>query len=160
MNIRLLAAAGLAAILGGTATATLAQPPAGPAPHGPGRGMRGGPARFGEFGLRGIELTDAQRDQIRAIRQSHQEATRAAHTKLRDAHRALGEATGAEAMDEAAIRARSADVATALADEAILSAKVRGEVLAVLTAEQQGKLKEQRAAREQRMLERRKQRQQ
>ena len=159
MNIRLLAAVGLAAILGGTAATILAQPLAGPAQHGPRSGMRGGPAGLGEFGLRGIELTDAQRDQIRAIRQSHQDATRAAHTKLRDAHRALGEATRAEAIDEAAIRARSADVATALADEAILSAKVRGEVLTVLTAEQQTKLKEQRAAREQRMLERRKQRQ-
>ena len=157
MNTRFLAAVGLAAILGGTATATLAQ---GAGPHGPGRGLRGGLARFDDFGLRGIELTDAQRDQIRAIRESHREATRAVHSKLRDAHRALAEAARADTIDEAAIRARSTEVATAMADEAILRAKVRNEVLAVLTAEQQAKLKEQREARQQRMQERQKRRQQ
>lgn len=160
MNKRLLAAVGLAAILGGTATATLAQAPAGPGPRGPGRGMRGGPGHFGDLGLRGVDLTDAQRDQIRGIMQSHQEATRAAHAKLRDAHRALAEATRAETIDEAAVRARSGDIATAMADEAILSAKIRGEVLAILTAEQQAQLKEQRETRQQRMQERQKERQQ
>ena len=150
MNKRLLAAVGLAAILGGTATATLAQPPAGPGPHGPGRGARGGPSRFGDLGLRGIDLTDAQRDQVRTIMQSHQEATEAARTKLRGAHRALAEATRAETIDEAAIRARSADVGTAMADEAILSAKIRGEVLAILTPEQQATLKERRTAAQER----------
>ena len=150
MNKRLLAAVGLAAILGGTATATLAQPPTGPGPHGAGRGARGGPARFGDLGLRGIDLTDAQRDQVRTIMQSHREATEAARTKLRGAHRALAEATRAETIDEAAIRARSADVGTAMADEALLSAKIRGEVLAILTPEQQATLKERRTAAQER----------
>jgi Spy/CpxP family protein refolding chaperone len=95
-------------------------------------------------------LTDAQRDQVRTIMQSHQEATEAARTKLRGAHRALAEATRAETIDEAAIRARSADVGTAMADEAILSAKIRGEVLAILTPEQQATLKERRTAAQER----------
>ena len=129
MNKRVLAAVGLAAILGGTTAVTLAQPPAGRRGR-PGRGPRGGAGRSAGFGLRGIDLTEAQRDQIRTITQSHQDATRAAHTKLREAHRALAEATQADTIDEAAIRARSADVATAMADEAILRGRIRAEVLA------------------------------
>jgi periplasmic protein CpxP/Spy len=159
MNTRLLAAVGLAAILGGTTAVTLAQPPAGPGPEGPGRGPRGGAGRLADFGLRGIDLTEAQRDQIRTIMQSHEDATRAAHTKLREAHRALAEATRAETIDEAAIRARSAEVATAMADEAILRSKVRAEVLAILTTEQQATLKERQPTMQQWRQERQKRRQ-
>ncbi len=148
MNKRLLAAVGLAAILGATTAVTLAQPPAGQGVERPGRGPRGGAGRAG-FGLHGIDLTEAQRDQIRTITQSHQDATRAAHTKLREAHRALAEATHADTIDEAAIRACSADVATAMADEAILRGKIRAEVLATLTAEQQATLKERQKRRQQ-----------
>jgi Spy/CpxP family protein refolding chaperone len=92
--------------------------------------------------------------------QSREDATREAHTKLRQAHRALAEATHAETIDEAAIRARSAEVATAMADEAILRSKVRAEVLAILTAEQQTTLRERQTTMHQRRQERQKRRQQ
>src|SRR5262245_13107191 len=154
MQIRLLAAAALAAFLGGTTAVTLAQTPGGP---GHARGPRGGMSRLGDLGLRGIELTDAQRDQVRAIMQSHQEASRAVHTKLREAHRALAEAARAETIDEAGIRARSADVAAAMADETILRARIRAEVAALLTPEQQATLKERAAAMEQRRQKRKEQ---
>ena len=160
MNKHLLAAVGLAAILGGTTAVTLAQPPAVQGVEKPGRGPRGGAGRSAGFGLRGIDLTEAQRDQIRTITQSHQDATRAAHTKLREAHRALAEATHADTIDEAAIRARSTDVATAMADEAILRGRIRAEVLATLTAEQQATLKERQTAMQQRRQERQKRQQQ
>ena len=58
------------------------------------------------------------------------------------AHRGFAEATRAETLDEAAIRAKSTAVANAMADEAILRANVRGEVVAILTAEQQEQLKQ------------------
>jgi len=154
MHTRFLAAAVVAAILGGTTAVTLAQPPGGP---GHGRGPRGGVGQRGDLGLRGIELTDAQRDQVQKILQSHQEARQAAHTKMREAHRGLAEATRAEVIDEAAIRARSADVATAMADEAILRAKIRAEVNGILTAEQQATLKERATQLEQRRQKRREQ---
>ncbi len=47
MNKRLLAAVGLAAILGGNAAVTLAQPPAGQGMERPGRGPARRPGRFG-----------------------------------------------------------------------------------------------------------------
>lgn len=146
---RVLIAAGIvAAVAGGAVALAQAPAPGGPGVHGPGRGGRGGPGA--DFGLRGVDLTDAQRDQVRAIRESHRSEFDAAHTKLRDAHRAFGEATGAATIDEAAIRAGSAEVAAAMADEAILRAKVRAEVFAILTPEQQQKASDVRSSLKQR----------
>ncbi|MGH9173758.1 MAG: Spy/CpxP family protein refolding chaperone, partial [Vicinamibacterales bacterium] len=125
--------------------------------HGAGRGPRGGGFRGpgAAMGLRGIDLTDAQRDQVRTITASHTTEFEQARTKLRDAHRALAEAAAAESIDEAAIRAKSGDVAAAMADEAILRARVRAEVFGILTAEQLQKAKERRTAMQERMKERR-----
>jgi periplasmic protein CpxP/Spy len=142
---RVLIAAGIvAAVAGGAVALAQAPAPGGPGVHGPGRGGRGGPGA--DVGLRGVDLTDAQRDQVRAIHESHRSEFDAARTKLRDAHRAFAEATGAATIDEAAIRARSAEVAAAMADEAILRAKVRAEVFAILTPEQQQKANEVRSS--------------
>jgi protein CpxP len=99
-----------------------------------GRGPRpGGP---GDFGLRGIELTDTQREQVRSIMDTNRAALEQTGKALREAHRAFAEATMAATVDEATVRARSTAVANAMADEAILRAKVRAEVHALLTAEQ------------------------
>ena len=157
MTRRVLIAAGLAVVLAAGSAVAIAQPPqGGPGVQEPGRGPRGGGFRGHgpDWGLRGIDLTDAQRDQVKAIMESHKSEFEQAGTKLRDAHRALAQATGAETIDEAAIRARSTEVATAMADEAILRAKVRSEVFGILTAEQQQKLKEQRTTMQERRLRR------
>jgi protein CpxP len=165
MTKRILITAGLvAALVGGTAVG-FAQGP-GPGPGGPGmrgRGMqgpgvqrpgrvqrRGGPQA--DLGLRGIDLTEAQREQVQSIRKSHQAEFQAAARALGAAHRAFGEA--ARAGDEAAIRASSTAVANAMADEAVLRAKVRSEVHALLTPEQQQQLKDREAQMQKRMQER------
>lgn len=156
MTKRVLIAAGLvAALAGGSAVAIAQAPQHGPGIHQRGPGPRGGgPRGFGgpaaDLGLRGIDLTDSQREQVRTIMESHKAEFQTVGGKLHEAHRALGEATMAETLDEAAIRARSAEVASAIADEAILRAKVRSEVFGILTAEQQQKVKEQRTTRQRR----------
>ena len=48
----------------------------------------------------------------------------------------------ADSINESAIRAKSAEVAAAEAEVAILNAKVRAESMQILTSEQQAKLKE------------------
>ena len=53
----------------------------------------------------------------------------------------------ADALDESAIRAKSAEIAAAEADVMILNAKVRQESMQVLTSEQLAKLKELRDSR-------------
>jgi protein CpxP len=109
------------------------------------------------LGLRGIELTDAQREQVRAIMDAHRAEFDEAGTKLREAHRAFAEAVDTTPVDEATVRARSAAIATAMADEAILRAKARSEVQAILTPEQQEQLQQRRAEMEKRRQSRKRQ---
>ncbi|MDQ3441302.1 MAG: Spy/CpxP family protein refolding chaperone [Planctomycetota bacterium] len=164
MTKRILIAAGLVAALAGGGAAALAQAPQpdagiqrGPgAPGGRMRGPHGG--RLGDLGLRGITLTDAQREQVRSIMESHQAEFEQIGSRLRQAHQEFAEAAGAESLDESALRARSTVVAAAMADEAILRARVRGEVRGILTAEQQRQLNELRANAAARAKERQQQR--
>ena len=147
---RVIVAAGLVAALAGGAVVAIAQPPQGGGPGigGPGRGgPRGGGPRGvgGDLGLRGVDLTDAQKEQLRAITDSHKAEFEQVRTKLREAHQALATASDGQTVNESAIRASSTTLATALADEAILRAKVRAEVQGILTAEQLQKMQERRA---------------
>jgi protein CpxP len=153
--------------LGGLVALALA---AGVAPslaaQGPGRGWGRGPGGLGgpggAFGpglpLRQLELTDAQRDQVRSIMQGHQEEFRALGDRMRTARKAQHEAVTAESFNEAAVRSASATVAEVEADAAVLRARVHQEVWAVLTPEQKEKAKAFQAQREERMEQRRERR--
>jgi Spy/CpxP family protein refolding chaperone len=123
-------------------------------PGGP--GMRGGPGGSGGmFGLplRALELTDAQREQVKAIMASHRDAQKAAGDKMMEARKALHDAIAADAFDEAAIRAAAGAVAALDADAAVQQARIRAEVFAILTPEQAKKAKELRIEMENRMKE-------
>jgi periplasmic protein CpxP/Spy len=128
------------------------QQPRGPGFGGPppggrgGPGMRGpggpmGPMGFGP-GFRQLDLTDDQKAQLKSIAESHRDEFRAAGEKARAAHDGMQALIEADAIDEAAIRAKSAEIAAAEADVMILNAKVRKESMQVLTTEQLAKLKE------------------
>ena len=121
-------------------------------------GMRrhGGPEGFGRRGpgsgniMRGIELTDTQREQIRAITQRRLDSTKAQREelfKLRD-KRIAGTFS---AEDEARAKVLRQEIHTAMEG-------VRTETEGVLTAEQKSRIqelqKERNAMREQRMKER------
>lgn len=124
-------------------------------PGGPGFGgpMRGPGAPGFEF--RGLDLSDDQRAQLRKIRDSHQSEFKAVGEKLRAARDGMRTLIEADAINEQAIRSKSAEVAAAEADFAILNAKVRAESMQILTAEQQTKLKEMRANRQNQARQRR-----
>jgi protein CpxP len=148
------AAAAVALALGSVA---LAQPE-----WGEHRGMWGG----GHRGMRGeglplaqLNLSDDQRQEIRRIMDQHRTERQAVMQRLREARRAQADVVQAVPADEAAIRARSAEAAKAETDAALLRAKVHTEIFNVLTPDQQAKLKELRAEREQRREQRRSQRQ-
>ena len=146
--------AGLVAIaMAGAVPALMAQD--GPQRRGPGDGrqMRGPGGMGGEF--RGLDLTDDQRAQLRKIRQARQSEFKAAGEKLGAARQGMRALIEAEPINEAAIRAKSAEVAAAEAEVAILNARVRAESLQILTAEQQAKLKEQGTTRRGQMKQRR-----
>ncbi len=113
---------------------------------GPEMGRRG-PGGFGP-GFRGLDLTDDQRAQLRKIREAHASEFKAVGEKLGAARQGMRALIDADQINESAIRAKSADVAAAEADFAILNAKVRAESMQILTSEQQAKLKELRASRD------------
>ena len=150
-------ALGLALVAGAGVAVTAAreQGPRGPGgfmgqmgPGGPGRGP-GGPGGIMP-GLRGLELTETQREQVKAAMESHQAEFEAQATKMRAAHEALQAVITADTVDESAIRLKAADVAAVEADGAVLRAKVRAEVWALLTPEQQTKAKTLQAQRQER----------
>lgn len=125
----------------------------GPGPGGP----RG---RFGHFGgpvnlpLRALELTDAQRQQVRDITEKHRANLQTAGQQLREAFAAQRAAVEASPVDESQIRSSSEALATAHTAMAIERAQIRTEVLSILTTEQQDKLKQWQAERQTRMKER------
>jgi Spy/CpxP family protein refolding chaperone len=135
-----------------------------PGSGGPGRfggpGGPGGPGRFGGPGgpmgmlpMLGpkLGLTDAQKDQIRTIAQSHQDEWKALADRSRTAHQALNDAIDADQLDEALVRSKSAEAGVVEADMAVARARVRGEVFQILTADQKTQLKAMQAAMKNRM---------
>jgi Spy/CpxP family protein refolding chaperone len=89
---------------------------------------------------RDVSLTDAQREQVKAIAQSHRDDWKALTDRARTAHMALNAAITAEPLDEVLIRQKSSEVAAVDADIAVARARARAEVLRVLTPEQREKL--------------------
>ncbi|HUU36017.1 MAG TPA: Spy/CpxP family protein refolding chaperone [Vicinamibacterales bacterium] len=145
-------ALGLALVVGtGVAvTAAREQGPQGPGgfvgQRGPGgRGMRGpgGPGGGGGIiqGLRALDLTETQREQVKAAMESHKAEFEALRAKEQAVHKALNDAVTAETFDEGAVRQKAADAAIVEADGAVLRAQVHSEVWALLTPEQQAKAK-------------------
>jgi Spy/CpxP family protein refolding chaperone len=122
------------------------------------------PLRARQAGLldqfRNLNLTQAQRDQMKGIVDRHRADMQAATRRVAETRRAMNQALAAEPLDEAAVRARGAEVGAATADAAILRARVRLELLQVLTAEQREQLRVRRERVQQRFQQRLQQMQQ
>src|SRR3954470_2287523 len=120
--------------------------PAGPFSGGPGgRGRRGGPG--GPMGMlpmlgRAVNLTDAQKDQIKAIADAHKDEWKAIFDRERTAREALNAAITADTVNDALVRQKSAEVAAVEADAAVARAHAHAEVLQILTADQKAQLKD------------------
>jgi periplasmic protein CpxP/Spy len=107
-----------------------------------GRGMLpAGPLGAMRRGLAQLGLSDEQKQQIRSIFQSRKAEFRSFRDGMRQARRGVAKAIASD-EGEAAIRARSAELARMQADLAVFRAELRKQVLGVLTPEQQAKAKE------------------
>jgi Spy/CpxP family protein refolding chaperone len=109
-----------------------------------GPGFSHGPraARMFEHVSRALDLTEAQRTQIRAVLKSHADEILPLVRTGMDARRALHDAVLTQPTDEAAIRGLAQQIATVHGDGALLFAKIRSEIWPILTAEQQKKFAE------------------
>ena len=97
---------------------------------------------------RDLNLTDAQRDQVKAIADSHKDEWKAIADRERAARQALNALVMADTIDEAAIRQKSAEVAAVDADAAVARAHARAEVFQILTADQKAQLKKRQVKRQ------------
>src|SRR5207249_610369 len=100
----------------------------GPGGGAPGRGGPMGPdGPLGMLRMLGpqLNLTDAQKEQIKTIAESHREEWKALGDRERLAHEALTAAIMADTMDEALIRSKSAELGVVQADVAVASARAR-----------------------------------
>ncbi len=155
------AVAGAVALTIGLGGAAMAQPGGG-GKRGPGPRVMGGGPLGGLLDVNpslpfaAIGLTDAQREQVRAIMASHRDEGRAIHAKANAALEALRKAT-ANTVDETVVGQQSQALGAAIGEAALLRAKVRSEVFTVLTAEQQAEVAKIAAARQNRMEQRRQQ---
>lgn len=120
-------------------SAALGLAPAAQAQDMPGHGMhRGGPMMM----LRGLDLTQAQRDQVFQI---HHDQEPAVHEQMKQVHQAredLMQLARADNFDEGRARQAADAQAKALSALAVIHAQTINRVRAILTPEQRARLDE------------------
>jgi protein CpxP len=104
--------------------------------------------------LRQLELTDAQREQVRGIVSARSADFKAVADRLRVAREAQHTAVTRVPVDENEIRARVTEAGAIEAEMAVLRARLHEQVYQVLTPEQQQKAKTLQADRQKRRAER------
>jgi protein CpxP len=143
------AIAGVCAIAIGTAFAQ------GPRGGGPRRGGVGPGGPGAGLVLRGLDLSDAQEDQVRAVRERYREQAREAAQRLAESRRAQREAIQALPANEGLVISATQNMVQAEIDVAVLQSRVYTEVWGVLTPEQQSQVTARRAQRDDTLGERR-----
>ena len=114
---------------------------AGPGPMRMGRGRLGlGPAFA--IGARNLELTDAQRTQVRELTQAARERTAPVVTELRDTQRLLHAELFADTPDRAKVEELSKQVTALQARLADLRIETTAQIAAVLTPEQTARVRD------------------
>ena len=86
-----------------------------------------------------LQLTDAQRAQVRGVLKAHADEILAQVQAGMDARKALHEAVMAQPSDENVIRSLAAKVGEVHGNGAMMIVRIRSEIWPILTAEQQQK---------------------
>lgn len=170
MNLKnILSASALAVALTATGTVAYAQQAASPEQTQQERiGKRGGHRGKGfRHGRRGgadrlfsqLNLTDAQKEQLKQIRERYSESTKSLREEMRASRRNLKEGAQDGTFNESAVRAAAQASNNARVELAVARAKMRSEIFAVLTAEQKTQLEQLKEQRRQRREEFRQKRQ-
>lgn len=131
---------GIVAMLSAGAVSLFAQggPGRGAGPFGP--GGRGGFAAG--FALGQLDLSDAQKQQVRDITQRHREQSSGTMQRMQQAMQAQRAAINQVPVNEAAVRQAAAALAAVQADAAVDEARLHADIFSVLTVEQQEKAKQ------------------
>jgi len=135
---KIVVTAALVAAMCGGAVALFAQGPG----RGAGQAGPGGPGFGAGFALGQLDLSDAQKQQVRDVMQRHREQSRGTMDRLREAMQAQRAAINQVPVNEAAVRQASAALAAVQADAAVDEARLHADIFSVLTVEQQEKAKQ------------------
>jgi Spy/CpxP family protein refolding chaperone len=156
-HFRSVGVAAVVAVLAGGAFAYAQEP----APGGPrGRGPGFGPGPQAGLALRQLDLTEAQREQVRQLTQQNREQMRSLLERMRAAQDVRRKAVEAVPFDESQVRAAMKDLADVEADLAVAAARLQADIYGLLSADQQQRLQKLRADREARARGRAQQQQQ
>ncbi len=135
MRNRILVIAGIAAFVIGATIFALAQG------H-PGMGERihgGGPQDMLEHISRELNLTDAQKEQAKAIFEAQRAVEDERHAKLEELHKQIDAATANGQFDEAIVRPLASQQAQLMTEEMIDHLRLHSKLYALLTPEQRTK---------------------
>ncbi|HKD17417.1 MAG TPA: Spy/CpxP family protein refolding chaperone [Thermoanaerobaculia bacterium] len=97
-------------------------------------------ARIYEHLASELNLSDAQRLQVRGVLKAHADEILGHAQAAMNARRAMRDAVMAPQPDEAAIKSLAAQMGNVHADGAMMIIRIRSEILPILTPEQQQKL--------------------
>src|SRR5690348_9085134 len=136
-----LCAGGLGVAMGAYAQPAPDQGPQHVRMHGGGGEMRG---------LRALNLSEAQRDQIFKIHHDQAPAFRDQMKKVRASREELQKLARADKFDQAAVRRAADTQAKAISEMAVMRVQAQNQVRSVLTPEQKAKLDQMRQERESR----------
>ena len=106
---------------------------------GPGEKMRGGPEEMIEHISRELNLTDAQKAQVKAIFDAQKSTEDARHAKLDDIRKQIEAATANGQFDESVVRPLANQQAALMADEMVDHLRLHSQLFALLTDEQKAK---------------------
>src|SRR5215213_4303595 len=124
------------AVAGAAAIPAIAQPPQGRG--GPGRGGPGGPAPI----LRGLNLTDAQREQVRGLTEERRNDANSPGRKVAELERQLRAAVFADAPDQQKIEQLKSEVSAAAAEALTARVELEGRIAQILTPEQRAQARQ------------------
>lgn len=117
-----------------------------------GKRMRGHHGKRGHFGMmKQLDLTDAQKEQIKAIRQASRESTQSLRENLKANREQLRQVTANGQFNEAQVQAIATQQSGIMAQLLVERTRVKSQIYQILTAEQKAKIEEMKA----KMLERR-----
>lgn len=133
----------------GSCVIAVAQPPwaRGGGPGGPGQGGPGGGNMEDRF-ARLLNLTDAQKTQIKNLREQAQAASKPYFEQIKPITEQMQKLIEAPVFDEAAARALASKMSQVQTEIHLIQAKTENAIYQLLTAEQKAKLAELRKAME------------
>ncbi len=101
--------------------------------------------------LHQLDLSDEQKDALKALRESNKDAVQANREQVRDAKKALRDEMQAEQVNLDAVRTLAGDVGAVEVELAVFRASMKNQMMEILTEEQRAELQEMAQKRQERV---------